>query len=81
MASNEWDESTRPCIICGKEMESAVASWETTQPDGGGEVIFMFSYGSRKFDEFCVGTEFRGVICDECAEKFISRMEGPGNCE
>ena len=41
------------------------------QPNDGGEVQFIFSFGSSKYDLFMSGTKFRMVICDDCAEKII----------
>ena len=67
---------TRLCIICLKELECAVSDWDTNQPSGGGEVIFNFFYGSCKFDDHpWEPTIFRGIICDECAERLIVNME------
>lgn len=67
---------TKPCIICGQELESALPGedWSTLQPYGGGQVTFSFHYGSCKFDDNMDGTEFVGIICDECAEKCVKRM-------
>lgn len=67
-------EETRPCALCGKQLECAVNDWSSNQPYGGGEVKFHFHYGSCKFDLNMYGTEFVGLICDECAEKCVERM-------
>ena len=45
------------------------------QPHGGGEVQFVFAYGSEQFDLQCEPTVFRGVICDVCAAKYVNKME------
>lgn len=66
---------TKPCIMCGDQLEPIRDSWDTMQPNDGGEVQFLFSYGSTKFDN-CMGTTvFKGVICDNCAEKLVDNME------
>ena len=65
----------KKCIICKKELESIYSNWDTMQPYGGGEVYFIFSYGSRKLDLYMGTTEYRGVICDDCAIKLIDEME------
>ena len=64
----------RPCCVCGVAM-SAIdrISWESLQPDGGGEIRLLFHYGSR-FDHHLEGTEFRGIICDDCAAKVLGGM-------
>jgi len=68
-------EDTRPCMICRQQLVSAMPgdAWKTIQPYGGGEVKFIFSYGSCKFDTFMSGTSFTGIICDDCAELCIDR--------
>ncbi len=60
--------------MCGCQLECAVDNWSTNQPHAGGEVKFNFHYGSCRFDLNMHGTEFVGVICDNCAEKYIERM-------
>jgi hypothetical protein len=45
------------------------------QPYGGGEVQFIFTYGSCKYDLSPGMTTFRGVLCDGCGEKFVDKME------
>lgn len=66
---------TRPCIICGCELESAFDESFPFQPYKGGEVTFYFHYGSVKFDLNMFGTKFAGIICDDCAEKCVERMK------
>lgn len=67
---------TKPCIMCGKQLKCALPNddWSTNQPYGGGEVKFIFAYGSCKFDNNIYSTEFVGVICDDCAEKCVDNM-------
>lgn len=67
----------RPCILCNKKLESVFQDLKKDhiQPCGGGEVQFIFAYGSLKFDNNIEPTIFRGVICDECAEPLISKMD------
>jgi len=65
----------RPCVLCGKLLECAVDDWDTFQSYGGGEIQLLFGYGSRKFDLSMEGTVFRGLVCDECAEKIVPKME------
>lgn len=66
--------TSKPCVFCGRKLRSIFDDWRTYQPDGGGEVQFIFSYGSR-WDTAVETTVFRGVVCDECAEKCMPRME------
>jgi hypothetical protein len=66
---------TKPCILCGQQLEPALDDWKTFQPYGGGEVQFVFGYGSRRFDESAGSTVFRGIICDSCAAKYVDQME------
>ena len=65
----------RPCVFCGVLMEPALDDWATLQPRGGGEVRFVFAYGSCQFDDNVYPTEFRGIICDECAAKYVGKMD------
>lgn len=67
--------ATKPCIICERPLECAVDDWSTLQPWGGGQATFHFHFGSCKFDDNMYGTEFVGVICDDCAEKCVERMK------
>ena len=66
---------TKPCVICDKPLESIFpGEWDTWQPHKGGEIQLLFSYGSCKFDNHMHGTVYRGVICDDCAEKLVPKM-------
>lgn len=65
----------KPCIICGTELECHTSDWSTYQPCGGGEIQLIFSDGSLKFDLDYNNTVFRGIICDECAEELIVKMD------
>ena len=71
------DDDTKPCCVCGKQLENAMptGNWDCMQPWGGGEVIMHFAFGSHKFDHHVSGTCFNGVICDECAEGMMDRLE------
>ena len=66
---------TKKCIVCRKELKSVGPNWRNIQPYDGGEVRFIFCYGSRKFDLTPGVTEFRGVICDDCAIQCVEEME------
>ncbi len=67
---------TKPCIICLKPLaDAADNNFRSFQPHQGGEIQFIFSYGSCKFDNKFPQTRFRGLICDECAEIYVERME------
>ena len=69
-------EETKPCLFCDKQLEPACPNaWETRQPWGGGEVKFLFAYGSEKYDLNMSGTVFRAYVCDDCASKFVQKME------
>ncbi len=72
------DPSTlRPCCKCGTMLESASfkeGDWECLQPYRGGEIQLLFGFGSTKFDCQLEGTVFRGIICDDCAEKLVPNM-------
>jgi hypothetical protein len=65
----------KPCVICGTELECAVNNWDTYQPHNGGEIQLLFGYGSCKFDLNMNGTVFRGIICDDCSEKLVQKMD------
>lgn len=65
----------KPCVICGTELECAVNDWKTYQPHSGGEIQLIFGYGSCKFDWDVSGTMFRGIICDDCSEKLVPKMD------
>ena len=66
---------TRPCLLCDKQLECAVNDWETNQAYGGGQIQFIFHYGSCKFDHRLCGTIYTALICDECAEKYVGKMD------
>jgi len=66
------------CVFCKKAMDPALDDWSTFQPYAGGEVQFIFSYGSTKFDLSYESTIFRGLVCDECAEKYVASMDKLG---
>lgn len=71
----EPDETPRPCLFCGAMLEPATADgWEHFQPYRGGEVQFIFSYGSTKFDNHMGTTVFRALVCDDCGEKYVPQM-------
>lgn len=65
----------KPCVICGTELECAVQDWSTYQPYKGGEIQLIFGFGSCKFDLDMNGTIFRGIICDDCSEKLVEKMD------
>lgn len=60
----------RPCVICGKELESVVDDWEQYQPHEGGEIQLIFAFGSCRD-----GDTYRGVICDDCGKKLALNMD------
>ena len=65
-----------PCVVCEKHLEAAMSDGVgNRQPYGGGEIRLYFGYGSCKFDDNIWGTSFAGLICDDCAEKFVPKME------
>ena len=68
----------RPCLFCGKMLEPVDGDWEYLQPHGGGEVVFVFAYGSTKHDKFIGKTHYHALLCDDCGEKFAVRMEMQG---
>lgn len=63
----------KPCIICGKMLESVDVSWRNFQPYNGGEVRLIFSFGSKH--DLCGEGVFRGVICDDCGSNLLDAME------
>lgn len=73
--------TTKSCIICDKQLECAVGTWDTLQPHGGGEMRLFFDYGSLKHDECPNGAVFYTVICDECGTKLIDKMKENGQVE
>lgn len=71
---------TRPCVFCDKQLEPACypdskEPWKYRQPYEGGEIQLHFAYGSAKFDLWPYTTTFAGLICDDCAEKIVGKME------
>ena len=71
-------KNSKPCIFCNKQLESSFPDNLPYQPYMGGEVQFTFGYGSCKFDLMKHGigsTIYRAMVCDDCAEKFVDRME------
>ena len=76
-ANSEGDSSPdgKPCFVCGKVLRPEFGNWEHYQPSGGGEVQFIFAYGSAEFDLDMGNTVFRGVICDECGKRLFHRMD------
>lgn len=69
----------RPCLICKKPLESVnEENWDCMQPYDGGEVQFIFSYGSGKYDLRMSNTTFKWVICDECATPMIKYIKEHG---
>lgn len=73
---NERDMTNPECLMCHKLME--LVRDNPTQPYGGGEIKFIFAYGSVKFDEFIGSTQYEALICDECAEKYVEKMKRRG---
>lgn len=67
-----------PCVFCGRRLEPIGDTWEYMQPNNGGEVQFIFSYGSSKFDNYIGQTKFQGVICDDCASDCVKHMRQIG---
>ena len=66
----------KPCAACDKLLDPATPfGWDSMQPDGGGEIKLIFSYGSDKYDLHPHSTVFKGVICDDCAESMMERLE------
>jgi len=67
------------CVFCDKKLESALPDdlqeRKQFQPYAGGGVQFIFCFGSTKFDWNIGTTIFHGYICDDCAEKYIEKME------
>lgn len=65
----------RPCLFCGKMLESANEDWKYYQPYSGGEVQFIFAFGSTKFDDCCGGAIYRALVCDDCGQKYVPHMD------
>lgn len=76
-------EDAKPCFVCGRMLEPVMpgGNWDSMQPYGGGEVRLIFSYGSVKFDKNYGGTSFRGIVCDDCTEERMDRLDGDNNPE
>jgi len=67
------------CVLCDKEMEPVNPdSPENLQPYEGGEIRFVFAFGSTKFDKFPGSTHFEGLVCDDCAEPLVKKMKRTG---
>ena len=66
------------CVFCDKELENAVPAGLGYQPCGGGSIMLDFCFGSTKFDKHPGWTEYSGLICDDCAEKIVDKMEETG---
>lgn len=64
------------CCTCGKQME--LVNDNPGQPYDGGDIKITFSFGSAKFDTHIGCTVYDGLICDDCAEKLVSRMRMRG---
>lgn len=62
------------CIFCEEELQN-ISKEDNYQPYEGGEVRFIFTFGSTKFDKCFGNTIYRGVICDHCALKFVNKMK------
>lgn len=65
---------SKPCAICEKHLESVWEDWHNLQPDGGCELQIIASFGSKKFDHHIHSTCFSGVVCDECVERIMPRL-------
>ena len=65
------------CIFCEKLLEHSLpeGTGSSFQPHAGGEVFFAFCFGSTKFDNYMNGTTYLGYTCDDCAEKYVSKMK------
>lgn len=68
------ERSIYPCLICERPLPAVDPNFEQYQPDGGGEMMLIFGYGSSKFDESPGSTVFTGIVCDSCAADFVPRM-------
>ena len=65
---------TKPCVICAKPLTPVWVGedvgWKYNQPNDGGEISLSFVYGSR---HDCLIA--RALICDDCAESMMKKME------
>jgi hypothetical protein len=61
------EPETKPCMFCGKKLESMFDDWADMQPDGGGEVQIICAFGSKhdQRDQKPINL----VICDTCIEE------------
>jgi len=67
------------CVLCDKDLEPVNPDKpEALQPYEGGEIRFVFAYGSTKFDHFPGSTHFKGLICDDCGEPLVKKMKRTG---
>jgi hypothetical protein len=57
----------KPCMFCGKKLESVFDNWDDMQPEGGGEVTINCAFGSRHDQR--EGKPITLVICDTCIEE------------
>lgn len=66
-----------PCIMCDKVLKgvSSDSILKSRQPYAGGEIQLIFGYGSTKFDDNIGVTKFAALICDDCAEKLVPKMD------
>ena len=57
--------ATKPCIICGTELQAILGSWEFQTNDG---IVCesQGNYGSTKFDGYFDGDVLYFNICDPC---------------
>lgn len=65
---------TMNCVLCDKQMYPAMKNTFQFHPGGGGEIRFVFGPGCKKFLHNSVRTEYRGIVCFDCAEKHLSKM-------
>jgi len=74
--NDEQGKTFSPCLLCDKVLEevSPGSIQKTRQPYAGGEVQFLFSYGSTKLDDNMGLTQFTALVCDDCAEKHVNKM-------
>jgi hypothetical protein len=74
MTDNTRAHMDTKCLLCLEEMEPSFPG-AIYEPEGGGQVVFVFRFGSKKFDNAPGQTQFHGVVCDACAERLVERME------
>ena len=68
----------KQCVLCEKELKPVGDNWDNLQPIDGGEIRFIFSYGSTEFDNHMGTTQYSGLICDKCAKKYVDKMQESG---